>query len=190
MLTNNPYYNDPNYWCSHFAGYGLAWHTGDELVGAENDIYIIDHNGIEMNIVAGPIIVDHAQHVMYDNNGNEVWQKPYLAAGHVGIEPETWYNFQIDIYEDYKIEVTVWKSSESVPSSPNLSYGGGDKLLNFLTTYVKLMVSCDYAPETHGESYYYYYDYIRVRSFKPEAIVVKATFTLPIPPTISFYTIL
>jgi len=174
LLTNNPYYNDPYYWNNHFAGFGLAWHTSTDDNAI--NVYLVDHNGIERNIIVGPMVIDHAQDVL-DNAGTDVLQKPYLAAAHVDITGDTWYNFQIEIDSDYRIKAWVWNASGPKPVSPSVEYGGGDTILDF-SDHVKLMLSVDYAPSSNSQQYAYYYDYIRARSLKGNAIVVKSTFTL------------
>lgn len=180
LLTDNPYEVNGNNVCEFFRGFGLAWRTA---TGSENNVFIVDNNAIEHEIAVGPVVTDHAQQVIDEGTG-EVMQKPYLAATHVDIVPQTDYIFKIYVYADYKIEVKVWASDEFEPLDPNLSFGGGSTLLDFSKN-VYLQLSLDYGPNTefrtlNNTEYKYYYNYIRVRNFYSEGILLKSRFSLPI----------
>lgn len=174
LLTDNDYETDSNHVAMHFRGFGMAWRTS---LGTEPDLFIVDNNAVEHRIIVGPMVTDHAQHVTEDGTG-EVWQKPYLAATHIGITPNKDYYFKIYIYETGKIEIKVWETDGFEPADPQIYYGGGT-IINDLTYATRLQIAVDLPPLTHPSDYSYYYNYIKISHFYSEGCLIKAKFTLP-----------
>jgi len=99
-------------------GYGFCWSKGD---GSLYNIYLVDNSPLANDLFVNKDLVIQPQ-------GDNAWK----AAGKFVIAINTVYHFKLSVFEDYRMELRLWTSTE--PVAPTLSCAAPNMLPSAIGT--------------------------------------------------------